>query len=301
MLECIATANDILGANIRATLLTRDPQRFARELPRLALRREFDWLTGETDDFGFPGGHFDFVVHLATPSAAELTSGGVALALSTLQGTRRVLHFAQTCGAKRLLFASSGAVYGCQPPDLSHISEDFCGAPNVFTPMSAYGEIKRMSELMCTLSPKLECVIGRLFSFIGPYLPLTEKFAVGSFIRDALAGGPIHIHGDGTPLRSYLYGADLAIWLFTLLVKGKPFVAYNVGSDSGVSLRELAECIAAHSPSAVRTIVRNGTVSAPTSTYVPSIQRARTEFGLDVKLDLMASIARSMTWAMAAR
>ena len=97
----------------------------------------------------------------------------------------------------------SGAVYGSQPAHQSHIPEDFAGAPDLRQPTSAYGELKRMSELMCAMTPEVDCVIARGFGFIGPYLPLSDKFAVGIFIRDAIAGGPIRIQGDGTPQRSF--------------------------------------------------------------------------------------------------
>ena len=73
------------------------------------------------------------------------------------------------------------------------------------------------------------------------YLPLDENYAVGNFIRDALGGEAIEIAGDGTPYRSYLYAADLAIWLWTLLVRGKTAQPYNVGLGDEINIADLAE------------------------------------------------------------
>ena len=63
-------------------------------------------------------------------------------------GTRRALDFALACRSKKVLFISSGAVYGRQPPDLSHVSEDYQGGPDTLNPLSAYAEGKRAAEFL---------------------------------------------------------------------------------------------------------------------------------------------------------
>lgn len=263
----------------------------------MASRPEFSWLAGDTANFDFPDGRFDYVVHLATASAAEVGAGGTASILQTLGGTERVLRFAPGKGAKRLLFASSGAVYGRQPANLGHIPEEYPGGPDLSDRNSAYGEMKRLSELMCASNGRIECVIARGFSFVGPYLPLTDKFAVGSFIRDALAGDPIRINGDGTPLRSYLYAADLAIWLLTLLVRGRASTPYNVGSDHAVTLSDLAATLLRSSGSPGPIATGQPQMNRGAARYVPSIERARSELGLTPRIPLESALGRTIEWA----
>ena len=164
-----------------------------------------------------------------------------------VNGMRAVLARAESWGHVRMLFTSSGAVYGRQPPDITHLAEDDRGGPDPLAPANAYHEGKRLAEMLGALSTaagSLDVVNGRLFAFLGPHLPLDAHFAAGNFLRDALAGGPIVVGGDGTPFRSYQYPSDLVVWLLALLVRGTPGHAYNVGSDEAVDIRALAERIA---------------------------------------------------------
>ncbi len=301
LLESFAHANRELCLQATATVLTRNPQAFAARCPHLAQHPAIILWEGDVCDFTFPTGTYSHIIHAATESSTPGPAPSPAQLFETIVfGTRRVLDFAASHGAERLLFISSGAVYGTQPTELTHLPEEYPGAPNPLDPRSAYAEGKRAAELLSILRAEqsgLAVTIARCFAFVGPHLPLDRHFAVGNFLRDALQGTPIMVQGDGTPYRSYLYMADLAIWLWTLLYAGAAGRAYNVGSDEAVSIAELAHLVAAEcAPQTPVCIARAAVPGAPAARYVPSTRRAREELGLYPRTSLADALRKTYAW-----
>ena len=143
----------------------------------------------------------------------------------------------------------------------------------------------------------LEIIIARPFAIVGPHLPLATHYAIGNFIGSAIANTPIHIRGDGTPIRSWLYMADLAIWLWTLLVRGAANRAYNVGSEDAHKIAETAHLTARTlRPDLAIRIDSTPNLSAPMNSYVPSTVRAREELGLQQTISLEEALRRTAAW-----
>ena len=218
-----------------------------------------------------------------------------------MDATKRILEFARQAGVTDCLYVSSGAVYGPQPPHIPHRDEEYAAASDV--PPSPYAEGKRMAEGLCAEYQKrfgLETKIARAFSFVGPHLPIDRHNALGNFMRDGLSGGPIRVTGDGTPRRSYLYGADLAVWLWTILTQGAAGRPYNVGSEEDRTLAEVAAQVARHFGTTVE-ISRKPVPGANGDRYVPSTQRARKELGLKEQIGLEEAVRRMAQWCEAGR
>jgi dTDP-glucose 4,6-dehydratase len=301
ILESFAWANDRLGLGAEALVLTRSLEAFQKKAPHLASRPDIRFHVGDARDFEFPSGQFSHVIHAATEASAKLNEQDPVRMLDTIvTGTARALGFSARCGAKKFLFTSSGAVYGKQPADLMQVSEQYLGGPDVLLPESAYGEGKRVGELTCLLRGRhhnIEMKMARCFAFVGPYLPLDAHFAIGNFIRDAMAGGPIIVKGDGTPYRSYLYAADLAIWLWRILLQGRDGRAYNVGSPKGVTIAETAAAVSRALPGNVPvTIAQKPASGQSPARYVPDISRAEHELGLHDWIGLEEGIRRTAQW-----
>jgi nucleoside-diphosphate-sugar epimerase len=301
MLESFAWVNDRLNLGAQALVLTRNFEGFRAKAPHLAGRVDIRFHCGDVRDFEFPSGQFSHVIHAATESSTQLNQENPALMLDTIvTGTARALDFSVRRGARTFLLTSSGAIYGKQPADLTRLPEDYLGAPDVSAPQSAYGEGKRLNELACALAAGrggIQPKIARCFAFVGPYLPLNAHFAVGNFIRDALAGGPIVVKGDGTPYRSYLYAADLAIWLWRILLQGAPNRPYNVGSPNPFTIAEVAATVSRVLPGNVPvTIAQKPNPDAAPQHYVPDTGRAERELGLREWVGLEDAIRRTAQW-----
>jgi dTDP-glucose 4,6-dehydratase len=314
LVEAILAANRRFDLGCHVTVLSRDPARFAVKAPHCAADPAITLIAGDVRDFRFPEGPVTHVIHAAT----DVTPPGGTVDSRTIfdtcvAGTRRAIELARQLESERFLLVSSGAIYGRQPADLSHIAEDFAGVVDPLVPLSAYAAGKREAEALCVAAAEaaaherapLHVTIARCFAFVGPRLPLDAHYAIGNFIRDAIGGGPITIHGDGSTHRSYLYASDMVQWLITILIRGRNAEAYNVGHEDAVSVGQLAEEVATVAQTCLaggrrpHIVVRNQEhTGLSASRLVPCCRRAREELGLVPSVARPEAIYRTMRHAM---
>jgi dTDP-glucose 4,6-dehydratase len=290
------------GIRCEVKVLSRSPEAFLHACPEYAGRSWLSFVQGDILDFPFPTGRFTHVIHAATETNQAANRDSVKLFDQIVMGTRRALDFSVAASAQRFLFTSSGAVYGPQPSDMIRMPETHLGAPDTVDAGSTYGQAKRAAEQLCALYHQrhgLQATIARCFAFVGEYLPLNAHFAIGNFIHDALFSESIRVKGDGQPIRSYMHGEDLAVWLLTLLTKGRPACSYNVGSDAPITMADLATLAGMLlAPKKPIVIERARPDYAARSRYVPDISRARSELGLKVGIALEEAIMRTAKHAI---
>lgn len=291
--------NRELNLNAKIVLLTRGKNKFLNKYPWIAEYPEISFLEGDITDFNFPEQPIDYIIHAATEASVKLNLEKPLLMFDTIvNGTKRVLEFARIKKVKSFLMTSSGAVYGKQPSTIENISENFTGAPLTTDHGAVYGEGKRMAEVLCTVYHKhfsLPVKIARCYAFIGPFLPLDAHFAAGNFMKNVLNGEDIIIAGDGTPFRSYLYAADLMVWLWTILFRGENNTPYNVGSDKSVTISQLAEIIAKSGDlKEANVIIKTRTSDAPPQRYVPNINKAKKDLNLGIYTNLELCISKTL-------
>lgn len=301
LLESFLWANKKYKLDVIATVLSRDPDKFMGKVPHLAKNSAIRLIKGNVINFEFPKGEYDFVIHAATEVSSQLDKNAPKSMLDTIvKGTQRTIEFACTHGTKKFLLTSSGAVYGKQPSDISHIPEDYCSPSAPLHPLSVYGEGKKIAEKVCTLDlqrPDIEVKIARCFAFVGPHLPLDKHYAIGNFIQDGLKGGPIRIIGCGKTSRSYLYAADLAIWLWKILFNGVAGRAYNVGSERIISISDLAQKVSSLFSQSQKVLIMKETDLGSASThYAPNTQRAQIELDLREWVGLDEALKRTIRY-----
>lgn len=273
------------------TVLTRDAGAFRARYPAQAGLPWLSLIEGSLTALPpLPVGTTD-VIHAAADT--HLGSSRAAWIAQIVGGTDALLNAA--CGiAGRFLLVSSGAVYGPQPDDLSHVPETYRGAPDPLLPGSTYGQAKRVAEQLCTIAHGeggLQTVIARLFAFGSAHIPRDGRYALGDFVRDALAPAdvPIRVAGDGQAVRSYLGGYDMAQALVTALVRGEAGQAYNVGSDEAVTIAELARRVRDRLSPAREVVIQGAAGDGQRSRYVPDVSRIGA-LGVATRTDLEAVI-----------
>ena len=296
-------ANLVKGLGLRIEVLSRDPERFLSEFPEFN-HELIGFIQGDVRTFSAQG-EVDFVIHAATEASAKLNDERPGEMFDVIvAGTKHVFEVCKGLKSKRIILTSAGAVYGTQAPDVTHQPDESMTGPDLHQVGSAYAEGKRVSELLGAFHHRetgQEVVFARCFAFVGPYLPLDTHFAVGNFIRDCLQGSEIVIKGDGTPHRSYMYAADLVIWLLKMLTYGKNLRSYNVGSEESLSIEELAQAVSRSWESltgrrvGVRVLGKK-MPGAPVLRYVPRVGRANAELGLGLVFNTDQALAKTLTW-----
>ncbi|MFI5309846.1 MAG: NAD-dependent epimerase/dehydratase family protein [Gemmatimonadales bacterium] len=300
LLETLVHANDTFGLGIRATALVRDAARFSTLFPRLAASGAVRLHVGDVRTVQFAADPFSHYVHCASASSPRMNAERPDEVVEIIErGTERMLEDAERRSGARFLQISSGSVYGTQPPSLALMDESYGGTADARDPAQRFGAAKLRAERrgLAAVRRGVAFVPARVFALVGPRLPLDGPFAIGNFLGDALAARAIRLTGDGTPIRSWMYAADMAAWCWTLLVRGTAGAAYNVGSEEALSVSDAALRVAALTvPGAAIERGRTSDPSAVPGRYVPSTRRAREEFGLECRIPFDDALRRTWDW-----
>jgi dTDP-glucose 4,6-dehydratase len=188
-------------------------------------------------------GETDLVLHFASAASPP---DYLRLPVETLEvgaaGTQHALDLARDKGA-RFVLASTSEVYG--DPRQHPQTEEYWGNVNPVGPRSVYDEAKRYAEALTTAyrnSRGVDTAIVRIFNTYGPRMRPHDGRAIPTFIRQALAGDPLTVAGDGRQTRSVCYVDDTVAGILALAGSGCAGPV-NIGGTQEMTVLRLAETI----------------------------------------------------------
>jgi len=151
----------------------------------------------------------------------------------------------------KVLYISSGAIYGKQPKSINGFKENYLQFNNKILFKKGYkkqySKIKLKNEELFKKFGKMggKVSIARCFSFVGEYLPKDSNYVVGNYIRNILDNKNINIKANYEVIRSYMHEDDLVKWLLKILNRSnQDCPIYNVGSDDCISIHKLGRLLA---------------------------------------------------------
>jgi nucleoside-diphosphate-sugar epimerase len=194
----------------------------------------------------------------------------------------------------KILYVSSGAVYGQQPKNIEKIKENYFLKNKRIDfrdkIKNDYSLVKLKNEkIFRSLAQfKIKTSIARCFAFVGNYLPRDSNFAVGNLIQNILNKKDLEIKSDHYVIRSYMHAHDLARWLLKIVKNSNTKCPiYNVGSDKAVKIQDLAYILSKKYNLNLK--LKKIKLSIEDK-YVPSIQKAKKELKLRLKYNSLDAV-----------
>jgi len=297
--EFIAFLNDNYKFNTSLIILSRNTDSFKEQMKHLSSRSNIQFISRDIRNINELPPDISFIIHAAaSPDNRSHVSNPIEMISTITKGTDNLIDSAfKLPNLKKFLYLSSGQVYGKSITKNELISESDFGQLDCNKITAIYPEAKRLAEATCcaySSQYKLPIVIARPFSFIGPYQSLSKPWAINNFINDAINNRTIRIIGNGEPVRSFMYPADLVVWILKILLSGKMNTAYNVGSPYGISLKDAAEKIVHLAQTNVKIDIKFN--NNDSYRFVPDIKLCENELGLKINYNIEDAMRRSIAW-----
>lgn len=280
--------NNVFSFNISLTITIRSYKKFVSEFINVIDINKYQYIESDIENLKLDNKDFDFVLYFASPDPYVIDEEKLYNTIA--QGTENIVNIFENANIERLIFTSSGAVYGCN----YHNSKE----TDICKPNTIYAKAKKYAEELI-LQSNINISIARCFVFNGPFNEKHNYFAMANFIDSVINNRDIIINGDGSPIRSYLYMADAIYWLLTILLKSKNKSIYNVGGGGGgISIYDLAKKVAKQNNNytgEIKVLGKTNIGVAP-ERYVPDISKIIKELGVKENYTLEAAIKRTIEY-----
>ena len=233
-------------------------------------------------------GEVDYIIHAASETKSKnMVEHPVETLWTTLSGSKNVLNFAKEKHVAKVVYLSSMEAFGSVNFD-SRATEGMLGTIDLTKPRSCYPESKRTVENMCACYHTeygVPVSIVRLAQTFGAGVPADDTRVFAQFARSAMQGKDIVLHTQGTSWGNYVYTADAATAIFTVLKKGGNGECYTVANEStSMQIRDMAQLVASK--------IANGKIHV----VIGIPEGANFGYAADTKLRLDASKMRGLGW-----
>ena len=237
------------------------------------------------------------IYNLACPAApGHYQHNPIKTVKTSVLGAIHVLGIAKRCNA-RILQASTSEVYG--DPQVHPQPEHYHGSVNPVGPRACYDEGKRAAETLFMDYHRMNQVkirIVRIFNTYGPRMHPFDGRVISNFIRQALAGEPITIFGDGSQTRSFCYRDDLVEGMIRMMHADDQLVGpLNLGNPDEFTIKQLAELVIEMTGSTSELVNRPLPGDDPQRRQ-PDISLAREKLDWNPTVKLREGLARTIEW-----
>ncbi|MDB4633135.1 SDR family oxidoreductase [bacterium] len=240
----------------------------------------------------------DQIYNLACPAApGHYQYNPIKTIKTSVMGAINMLGLAKRLNA-RILQASTSEVYG--DPEIHPQPESYRGSVNPIGIRACYDEGKRAAETLMFdyhRQNKVDVRVVRIFNTYGPRMHPYDGRVVSNFIRQALAGEPITIYGDGSQSRSFCYCNDLLDAIMGMMNGPEGFHGpVNIGNPSEFTIRELAELVVEIAGTGVEIVQARPLPQDDPLQRQPDITLAREKLGWEPKIALREGLQRTVDW-----
>ena len=302
-LDLIFYTNKNYNTNILTTLITRNENKFFLDNPHQKNNKFLNIIETDILDLKSINHQFDFLLHMAATSAKETFNGETDTnkTKTLFNGAKNIMNIAIQNNISKILFTSSGVVYGSSSKDMKDESD--INDSLDLEKRNGLAKGKMLAEdTISNMSTEnnINFKIARCFSFVGPYLPLDMHYAIGNFINDAIFKENIIINGNGSPYRSYLYITDTLVWLLKLLV-GNAEGIFNVGSERRIQIIELANMVKDIIAPTKKVIVQEKEMhegNFKRNIYLPNTEKIRESLGVKEWTSLEDAISKTAKFTL---
>ncbi len=286
------------GAGLHIHASARELRKLQERLPWIDVAQELNPVIQDVCEAWRFEAPLDFILHAASPASPRYyLAEPVETIRANVDGTRQLLELAREKKA-RLLFLSSGAVYGDNIRQVDAIGETDFGCEDPLSARACYSESKRLAETLCRAyytQYGVDARIARISHCYGPGMRLDDGRAIADLLADVVHDRDIQLDSDGSASRPFCYISDTVLGLFYVLLLGQVGNAYNVGQTHETSIMELAQKMIAAAGKRGKLVVsakaRGGLAPAARDSGHFKIDKIRA-LGWEPQIDLEAGLFR---------